>query len=507
MDALVLLVPLLPVLAAAAIGLGGVLGVLGGDKGRLVTADLAVWSTTLSFLMVLALLVGDLFGKNQGQFSIGQWLTCDTLDIHVSFSTSGFQVAQTTVFALLLAVLGHNATGLLPDNAGYHRFFFRYSLFCSAFLALLLFSSTVGTFIAWVATGWCAYGLLNHADQRPSATAHALRLLLVNRMGDAGFIAGISLGWVWLGQVNWPVLQAMATELSVGQATGIGLCFALAAAVKSAQLPFTAWSARALDGPAPTAAMVYGAVMGHAGVFLLCLLQPVFAQSLFASALLVLTGLATAVYSHLVRLSQADPKTALVYASSGQIGLMFLACGLGFWSLIKWYLCAHAIVRCWQFLSLSEGSRACSADVDDSRQVPNWLFVAALQRFWLEQFTDWTLLKPVRSLARDLSYFDIQLLDRLLGMPTLSLDHWQPLAYRESHLQPPLAKDAGLLGHMTVWTAARFLWLENRLLWQGLGRSSHRGRGFGRLANKLERIILRPRYLALFIGLTFLMAF
>jgi len=506
MDALVLLIPSLPLLAASAIGLGNVFGMLKGEFGRQTTADLAVWSVTLSLMMATALLAGDLLGKNQGPFSVGQWLASDTLDIRINFITSGFQVVLATVFALLLAVLGNKAATVLQGDTGYQRFFFIYSLFVSAFLAMLLSANMAGTFIGWVATGWCAYGLVGYGYQRPVAIANAARLLLANRIGDAGFIIAISLSLAWLGNVNWTVLNVMAADLSVGQLTGISLCFALAAAVKSGQLPFLTWPPRSLEGPGPADALVYSVVMGHAGVFLLCLLQPVLSKSLFASVALGLVGLATAAYSQWARLSQTDVKSAIAFASSGQMGLMFVECSLGLWHLALWHLCAHAIIRCLQFLTLTEW--AAYPPEGKAKAVPRWLFMASLQRFWLESLTEWTLLRPIRSLARDLYYFDSHLLDRLLGMPTLSMEHWQPLPYRESHLRNGVGKGAGVLGKTVIWMSAFFHWLENRLLMRGLsGKGFRYGREFGHLANKLESVILRPRYLVLFICITFLMAF
>lgn len=508
MDPLVLLIPLLPFLAAASIGIGHALGLLEGQKGEQITADLAVWPVVLSFFMALALLVGDGFGSVQGQFSVGRWLASDVLDIHINFVSSGFQVVLAALFALLLALLGNKASVLLHQEAGFRRFFFIYSLFVAAFLSMLLFANMAGTFMAWAATGWCAYGLLNYAYQNPIATANATRLLVANCIGDAGFLIGVSLSLAWLEDVNWPVLNGLVTELGIGQVTGISLCFTLAAVVKSGQLPFSAWPVRALAGFPPADAMVYSAVMGHAGVFLLCLLQPVFSQSLFTMVVLVLVGLSTAFYSQWVGLSQTDAKSSLAYASCGQIGLMFVECGFGFWGLATWHLCAHAVIRTWQFLLLPEGFGYKAANMDMAKPVSGALFTASLQRGWLEQLAEWTLLKPIRSLANDLSYFDTHILDRLLGMPTLSMAHWQPLAYRESHLQTEYAKGVGVLGKMAIWMAALFHWLEKGLLLRGLNRQGFRyGRELGHLANKLEYVILRPRYLVLFICITFLMAF
>ena len=136
-----------------------------------------------------------------------------------------------------------------------------------------------------------------------------------------------------------------------GEATAIALCFAVAAFAKSAQLPFTPWLARAMEGPTPSSAVFYGAVMVHAGVYLVILLRPVFEHAPLAMAVVAIVGLMTAVYGFVVGLTQTDVKSSLIFATSGQLGLMFLECGLGFWQLAGWHLCAHAVVRGYQFLT------------------------------------------------------------------------------------------------------------------------------------------------------------
>jgi hypothetical protein len=101
--------------------------------------------------------------------------------------------------------------------------------------------------------------------------------------------------------------------------------FVLAALVKSAQLPFTPWIARALEGPTPSSAVFYGSLMVHAGVFLLCRLQGLLLQVPDLMALLVVVGLATALYGGLCALVQSDVKSALIFSTVTQVGLMFFA--------------------------------------------------------------------------------------------------------------------------------------------------------------------------------------
>jgi len=512
MDALVILIPLLPFLAALIIGGGQLFGRLQGARSEQITADLATWAITLAFLMALALLIGDGLGLTRGQFSVGRWLNSDTLNIRINFISSGLHLHLATLFSLLLAIISQFAIRHLHGEAGFHRWFFSLSLFAAAMLLMLLSANMVGTFIGWEIASFCAYLLIGYRYQQLSATENALRVLVTHRLGDVGFIIGISLSYAWLDSVNWQTLYSAGEPLSVGQATGMSLCFLLAAAVKSAQLPFTPWLARAAEAPTPANAVVAGGIFSHAGVFLLLLLQPIISQSPFALVILGLIGFSTTLYSYIVGLSQTDLKTSLVFASSGQIGLMFLECALGFWELAQWHLCAHAVVRCQQYLSAPRYSKP--SLVNSKNPVSPWLFMLSLQRGWLEQITDWALVKPIRGLALDLSYFDAHIIDRIMGIPALK--HLSLLAQQEEHrLGASLDNDSnqfahgtGVAGRLTQWAAAIMHWFEDRFVLRGVSNFARRyGRDLGHIATQFEQLFLRPRYLVLFVCITFLIAF
>lgn len=120
---------------------------------------------------------------------------------------------------------------------------------------LVLSANTVGTFIGWEIAGLCSYLLIGYMYDRQTATQNATRVFITNRIGDAGFVAGIGLGYLWLGNTNWLEMGELANPLSNQQAELCAFCFALVAFVKSAQLPFTPWLARAMEGPTPSSAI------------------------------------------------------------------------------------------------------------------------------------------------------------------------------------------------------------------------------------------------------------
>ncbi|MBA4141684.1 MAG: hypothetical protein H0X43_01490 [Nitrosospira sp.] len=519
MDSLVALILLLPLAGAFSIGIGQLFGKLHGEAGEALTANIATWAIALSFLSALALLSSDLLGKNAGSFSAGSWLGSNALNIEMNFITTGFNAGLATLFSLLLVIVTRFSINYIHKEPGFHRFFFVLSLFSSAMLLLVLSGNAVGTFIGWEIAGLCSYLLIAFAYDRPIAAINATRVFVTNRIGDAGFILGIALCYTLVGSVNWSSLNSGAPQLTTGTATVIALCFATAAFAKSAQLPFTPWLARAMEGPTPSSAIFYGAVMIHAGIFLIIMLRPLFEQAPFAMGLLAAVGLATAVYSFIVGLTQTDVKSSLSFAISGQLGLMFLECGLGFWQLATWHLCAHAVVRGYQiltapsFLHYVHGNpmKPVGRDIAGLR----WVYVASLQRFWLDPVVDRILIRPTYGLAKDLDYFDDHIVDRIMGAPAPAGRAISSLAQLEEKvLRTQFGEDTGTFGRGNGW-AARFLewlavimsWFEERLVLQGIGMDAiDMGRKLGYAANKFEKLILKPRYLVLFVFTVLLFA-
>ena len=515
-----ILIPLLPLLAAMVIGGGHLFGWLEGEDDETTTADIATWSGTLSSMLALTLLGADCLGKNRGVFSAGQWLGSDTLDIRMNFISTGFGVVLAALFALLLLIMIRFSINYMHREPGFHRFFFILNLFAAGMLLLVLSGNAVGTFIGWEIAGLCSYLLIAYAYDRPVAAHNATRVFVTNRIGDAAFMLAIGLGYAWTDSVNWLKLTSLSTQLSSGQATSLALCFAVAAFAKSAQLPFAPWLARAMEGPTPSSAVFYGAVMVHAGVYLLILLQPLFEQAPLAMILLAVTGLLTAVYAFTVGLTQTDVKSSLIFAASGQLGLMFLECGLGFWRLAAWHLCAHAVVRGYQVLTAPGLMHAVQGNpikpVRPGIARLRWLYVASIQRFWLDQITDWALVKPVRRLAHDMGYFDEHIVNRALGAPVPAMRAISSLAQMEEQSIGALldndtdsfARGSGLAGKLTQWVAAILHWFEDRFVLRGVGKDAVAfGRQLGYAANKVEQLLFSPRYLALFVFITLLIAF
>lgn len=512
-------IPLLPLLAALLIGGLHFFRILDGEAGEKTTAGLALTAIGLSVLSALSLLALSLSGQLADSHAYGSWLSGGKLSVVFKLSSGGFNLALAALFALLLLIVMRFSVNYMHREAGFHRFFFVLNLFTAAMLLLVLSGNAVFTFVGWEIAGVCSYWLIAYAYERPIAAHNATRAFVTNRVGDGGFILGIGLALAWLESADWQAINGGAADLDHGDATLLALSFALAAFAKSAQVPFTPWLARAMEGPTPSSAIFYGGAMIHAGVFLIIQLQPLFMQAPLAMLLLAVVGALTALYSYWVGLSQTDIKSSQIFAASAQLGLMFLECGLGFWTLAAWHLCAHAVVRC--YLLLTSPSILHNTQGRPVKPVSpilancRWAFIASLQRGWLEPAMDWLLVKPVRQLARDMRAIDDRIVDPLLGVPAPAIRAISSLAQlEEQRMGANLASDedsfahgSGLAGKLAQWTAALLNWFEFHFILRGIGRDSIRiGRRLGHAANRFEQLLLSPRYLALFVLITLMVA-
>ena len=330
LERLAWLAPVLPFMAAVWIAIGYAVGSNRGEGGERRTAVAAYVGTGGPLLVLLALGLQALVEGPPGQVAIAPWLESGGYRVWLSFTLDALALSLGTLVALISLLTVRFAAVYMHREPGFQRFFIVLSLFAAGMLLIVLAGNPVLTFVGWEVAGVSSYLLIGYAHDRPVATQNATRVFVTNRIGDAGFVLGIFLAFVLVHDLEWPSLLAGTAQLDRLSVGFLLAGFLVAALAKSALVPFAPWIARALEGPTPSSAVFYGSVMVHAGVFLVCLLQPLFEMSPFAMGTLVVVGLTTAIHGYLLGLTQTDIKTSLVTAASVQLGLMFFECGLGF---------------------------------------------------------------------------------------------------------------------------------------------------------------------------------
>jgi NAD(P)H-quinone oxidoreductase subunit 5 len=300
----------------------------------LLTADVAAlaWS---SGVVVTSVSLGDWFVVHGYHFPL--LLFADWLSIPLMGMT-----------AILCGLIGAFSRRYLHRDRGFHRFYLLLHLF--GFGSILVFAA--GSFdmvvAGWELTGITSVLLIAFFYERPDPVRNALRAFAVYRACDLGLLWVVVVFHHAAGSTSYQVL--LSREWAPGTLTLSGLLLLLAAAGKSAQVPFSGWLPRAMEGPTPSSAIFYGAISVHAGAYLLLRAQPLIAASPFAAAAVCLIGVLSAFHGTMVGRASADAKTSLAYASMAQLGIIFVEIGLGYPRLALFHILGHAFTRTLQFL-------------------------------------------------------------------------------------------------------------------------------------------------------------
>jgi NADH-quinone oxidoreductase subunit L len=201
----------------------------------------------------------------------------------------------------------------------------------------------------WELVGVCSYLLISFWNEKETAIRAAKKAFLINRFGDIGFFIGIALLWF---QYNTLSLTDIATLVSIDNQFVIfaALGFIVAAAAKSAQLPFSMWLPDAMEAPTPVSALLHAATMVAAGAYLLIRIDFLLNTELHIIVLII--GSLSAIIAAITACYQTEMKKILAFSTISQVGLMFIAVGLDMPELAFFHLITHAFFKANLFLSV-----------------------------------------------------------------------------------------------------------------------------------------------------------
>jgi NADH-quinone oxidoreductase subunit L len=325
--------------------------------------------------------------------------------------------------AVLSGLIGQFSATYLHRERGFFLFFLLLHLF--AFGSLLAFAAGSFDLLAggWELVGITSVLLIGFFQLRPAPVENGLRVFAVYRACDIGLLVGVFAMHQWAGTASFDGGFPM---LAGSHAVIVCLLMLLAASGKAAQVPFSGWLPRAMEGPTPSSAIFYGAISIHAGAYLLLRIQPLLARSILASVLVILIGVATAIHGTIVGRASADAKTSLAYASLTQVGVVFVEIGIGWTSIAVVHILGHATVRTMQFLrapsmlhDYHQMHSAMGGEIIPGRQfedllperVTLWLYRWAFDRGHLDTFLDRWVIDPLLWVSRLFAKLDH------IGMP------------------------------------------------------------------------------------------
>ncbi len=510
-DWLIQIILFLPLFTGLLLGLSILLGFNRGEAGERLTSIITLISSSIVLLSLVSTLIYSFQYSWPGYKEVYPWFSSGNLKINLTVLLDPLGVTVSIIFSLLLMMTMRFSALYMHREAGFQRFFMLINLFLAAILFISLSGNALTAFVGWELAGLCSYLLIAFAYDRPTASTQAARVFITNRIGDAGFIFSIVLSYIWLGDTDWSGISENLQTLSPIQSGLIVAGFVLAALVKSAQIPFTPWITRALEGPTPSSAIFYGALLVHAGVFLLLRLQGAVDSITGAQVILLILGTLTLLYGWLGGLVQTDIKTALIFSTVTQVALMFISIAMGWHLLAAIHMLSHTVWRSYQMLSAPSYVHLVSRP---ARTVPDWLqhrkflLTAALQRFWLDHIADWLFVRPIDSLARETRQFDERIVNRIVGLPAqidavTSLTEYEQRKRGYTSAAETLPRAPGILGAIMERVATMLHWFEEQLVLKGSGEGLINVLlGIGRYLHRIDELLSNPRYLWLIILIT-----
>lgn len=336
---------------------GFIISLLIGDKREKLISFIAIGTVGIQLFGLLIFIIYWINGGSQTlDIKHFTFYKEDNIEIFIDL----FFDKITAVFALVGAIITFSVAVFsrfyLHRDSGFKRFFNTLLLFYFAY-SLVIFSGNFETlFIGWEFLGISSFLLIIFYRDRYLPVKNGLKTISIYRLSDVCLMLAL-----WMSHHLWHEnitfikltdldLVASHIEEHSYYASFIVLTIVIAAAIKSAQFPFSSWLPRAMEGPTTSSAIFYGSLSAHIGVFLLMRTFPYWETILSIKVLVIAIGLITAAVATSIASVQSSVKTQIAYGSIAQIGIMFVELAIGWHTLVLIHFTGNAFLRTYQLL-------------------------------------------------------------------------------------------------------------------------------------------------------------
>ena len=363
----------------------------------ILTTSIVLIAALLSLFQLVYFALGDGNSLNR-VIPLMRWMEIGSFQSTWSVRVDSLSIVMMAVVTIVSGLVHLYSWGYMAETENRARFFTYLSLFTFTMLMLVSANDLVQLFFGWEGVGLASYLLIGfwysktYPDIRQiTPNAAAIKAFITNRVGDFGLALGImGVFFVFKSIELEPILQALrdnsfATLSLARQAYGelaptevmidilgfrlpalelIGVLLFVGAMGKSAQFVLHVWLPDAMEGPTPVSALIHAATMVTAGVYLVCLMSPLYEHTEFASGFITVIGAVTALFAATVGLAQNDIKRVIAYSTCSQLGYMFFAAGIGAYEAAMFHLFTHAFFKALLFLGAGSVIHGCHHEQD-----------------------------------------------------------------------------------------------------------------------------------------------
>jgi len=284
------------------------------------------------------------------------------LGINLGVRVDPLSIFFASLIAFFSFVVIVYSLGYMAGEEGLTRYYFFMLLFMGSMIGLVMADNFLQMFIFWEIIGLCSYSLVSFWYKRPEAVRAGIKVFLTTRVGDVCFLAAIVLLYINLGSFSFSYIIDHIGSLQTSTLTAVAYLILVGAIAKSAQLPLHTWLYTAMEAPTSVSALLHGATMVKAGVYLIArfftLVGPLITLIPFWLPTLAWIGAITALIGAALALHTPDIKGVPAYSTISQIGFMVAALGAATsassqgWFASLFHLISHAFFQGLGFLAI-----------------------------------------------------------------------------------------------------------------------------------------------------------
>jgi NADH-quinone oxidoreductase subunit L len=325
---------------------------LGKKLGKTVSGAIGTTAIVVSFLCAISLFSQINTDGKAITFHLADWFSIGNIKINFSFLLDQLSVLWLLFVTGIGALIHLYSISYMHEDENMHKFFSYLNLFVFFMIALVTGSNLLIMFIGWEGVGLCSYLLIGFWYKNQDYNDAAKKAFIMNRIGDLGFLIGIFILGHLFGTLEFLEIKALLGKdvITPSLLSIAALCLFIGACGKSAQLPLATWLPDAMAGPTPVSALIHAATMVTAGIFMITRMNFLFDLTPDVQNVIAIVGAITAIVAASIGLVQNDIKKVLAYSTVSQLGLMFLALGLGAYEVAVFHVITHAFFKACLFL-------------------------------------------------------------------------------------------------------------------------------------------------------------
>ena len=335
-----------------------------------ISSYIACGTVLISFILSVICfihLLGQPLDQRELSVNISSWITTSGFSSDLAFLLDPLSSIMLLIITGVGFLIHVYSVGYMHDDPAFNRFFSYLNLFVFFMLLLVLGSNYLFMFVGWEGVGLCSYLLIGFWFKNHDYNMAANKAFIMNRIGDLGLLLGTILIFINYGSLDYAIVFSNPSAVDGTTLTWITALLFVGAMGKSAQIPLYTWLPDAMAGPTPVSALIHAATMVTAGVYMVARNNVLYSLSPISLQLILVVGLCTALFAATIAVLQNDIKKVLAYSTVSQLGLMFVALGLGAYSSGIFHMATHAFFKALLFLGAGSVIHALQGEQDIRR--------------------------------------------------------------------------------------------------------------------------------------------